>query len=144
MKLVPLRDFNGMLPGLPNLRVLAVDDNPAELALMEDCFLQYRPTVRFITATTASLALAEVMMLRDDERPHVAMVDINMPLFTGFELAEQLTRQDVPTILMSNYLNPDRIARAHASGAIAVLEKPSNISEYSTLAQQVLKTARLV
>jgi CheY-like chemotaxis protein len=144
MKLAPLPDLDGMLPGMPTLRVLVVDDNPAELALIEECFAPYKAKVHVITATTAQLALAELMMISDDERPQVAMVDINMPLISGFELAELLIGQDVPTILMSCQVDAERIERARAIGAIAVIDKPSNLEGYAAMAQQVLKSARLI
>jgi CheY-like chemotaxis protein len=125
-----------------SLRVLAVDDDPAEFALLEDGFAHCGAEVELLTATTAPLALAELALGGPEGRPHIALIDINMPLVSGFELAEELIRQDVPTILMSSQVDGERSARAQGLGAIGLFAKPTDAKGYVTFAAQVLNAVR--
>ena len=125
------------VPPVP-LRILVVDDNPAEFALLERGFASCGINFSLLTATTATLALAEIAMADPDELPHVAVVDINMPLVSGFDLAIHLVNQHLPTILVSVQVDIWRIERARAVGALHLLAKPAHADGYVVYAAQIL------
>lgn len=56
----------------------------------------------------------------------IAIVDINMPLFDGFSLMDEMTalRYDMPVILITGHTNPDSRTRAMNQGAVGFLQKP--------------------
>ena len=138
------RSGTSALPqGTETLRILAVDDDPAEFALIENGFARCGIVFELITATTASLALATIVMGGSAEIPHVALVDINMPLVSGFELAAQLGAQQVPTILMSTQVDARRASMAREIGALDLLAKPHDINGYSAFAARVLRIINL-
>jgi CheY-like chemotaxis protein len=120
------------------LRILVVDDNPAEFALLEKGFAGCQVEFSLLTATTATLALAEIAMADPTELPHVAVVDINMPLVSGFDLATHLVNQHLPTILVSVHVDIWRSERARAVGALTLLAKPAHADGYVCLAAQIL------
>ena len=132
----------GATPGNPPLRVLAVDDDPAEFALLEDGFASCGTTIDLLSATSAPMALAELMLMTHDGCPYLALIDVNMPLVSGFALATQLLREGVPTILMSNHVDAGRVAHAHALGALDLLTKPGDPLGYARLAADILHLVR--
>ena len=120
------------------LRILVVDDDPAEFTLVEQGFLSCGILFSLLTATTAPLALAEIGMAEREGFPQVALVDINMPLVSGFELAAHLIDQHVPTILMSTQVDIWRVERAREIGALRLLVKPSDLDGYGAFAATIL------
>jgi CheY-like chemotaxis protein len=125
------------IPPAP-LRILVVDDNPREFILLEQGFASCGISFSLLTATTAILALAEITMADRDELPHVAVVDINMPLVSGFDLATHLVNQHLPTILVSVQVDVWRSEHARAVGALNLLAKPTHADGYDVFAAQIL------
>ncbi len=132
----------GPKPGVSSLRILAVDDDPAEFALLEDGFARCGVGIELATATTAPLAIVELHLAGHEGRPHVALVDIGMPLVSGFELARQLVAEDIPTILMSSHVDGARAAMAREIGALDLLAKPVDGPGYGAFAARVLRMLR--
>ena len=131
----------GRWPGVLSLRILAVDDDPAEFPLLEDGFARCDAEVELVTATTAHMALAGLHMAGEDGRPHLALVDIGMPLINGFDLARQLIAEDIPTILMSSQIDASRATRARELGALDLLAKPVDGPGYGAFAARILRMA---
>lgn len=129
-------------PGMPLLRVLAVDDDPDEFALLEDGFANCGTSIELLSATSGPMALAELMLMGCNGRPHFALIDVNMPLVSGFELATHLVREGLPTILMSNQVDAGRVAHARSLGALDLLAKPVDALGYTTFAAHILRLLR--
>lgn len=66
------------------------------------------------------------MLSGQKERPQVALIDINMPLVSGFELSAQMSSEGIPIILMSVLINGERANHASALGALDLLAKPAD------------------
>ena len=102
--------------------VLLVDDEEALVRLGEETLarLGYEP-VGFTSARAALDALAA-----DPGRFDVLLSDEAMPGITGSELGRQARAlaPDLPIVLMSGYVTPALVERAHAIGAVEVLAKP--------------------
>ncbi len=120
------------------LRILAVDDDIHEFPLLEASFAACGVEVKLDTVTTGHIAIANLYMADEADLPHLALVDVGMPLISGFDLARQLIRRGIPTVLMSALVNPQRCAQAHALGALDLLEKPPNAAGYTRMAARVL------
>jgi response regulator NasT len=121
---------------------LVVDDNPAEFVLLEDAFALCGVMVNLLTATTAPMALAELDFASSERQPDLALVDINMPMVSGFELAAVLIEQGVPTILMSTQVDDGRATQALRMGALDLLAKPFNQGGYMIFAERVIRLLR--
>lgn len=134
----PALDISGTLSDDRVLRILAVDDDIQEFPLLEASFAACGVEVRLDTVTTGHLAIANLFMADVSELPHLAMVDVGMPLISGFDLARQLTMRGIPTVLMSALVTPQRLAQAHALGALDLLEKPPDAAGYARMAARVL------
>ena len=125
----------------PDLRILIVDDDPDEFPLLEAGFALHRCPVELQTVTIAHLALVEFVLSDDESRPHLALVDINMPAIDGFGLAGEFIHTGLPTILMSTHVDPERRARGAAIGVLELLEKPHHADGYAAFTLRVLQLA---
>jgi CheY-like chemotaxis protein len=68
------------VPQLTPASIMAVDDNPANLKLLEDMLRQHDYEVR--SFPRGRLALAAV----DREPPDLILLDINMPEMNGYQV----------------------------------------------------------
>jgi response regulator NasT len=59
-------------------------------------------------------------------RPDVAVIDVNMPDLDGISAAEAIrsVHPAAPIVLMSVYVNEERLRRVHALGKVAYVMKP--------------------
>lgn len=123
------------------LRLLVVDDDPDEFPLLAAGFAGRSCPVALQTITIAHLALVEFALSDDENRPHLALVDINMPAIDGFALAREFIGNGLPTILMSTQVDASRRAQAAGLGALDLMEKPYHADGYGTFAMRVLELA---
>ena len=64
-------------------------------------------------------------------RPHMVLLDINMPRMDGIELLEHLKRDDqlrcLPVIMLTSTDNQTEVDRCYCAGASGYVAKPVNI-----------------
>ena len=106
----------------PRPTVLIVDDYPDALDVW-DVFLQIEGFT-VLTASDGHTALE----LATTARPDLAVLDLELPGLTGYEVAEALRQHDatrhMPLIAATGHSQPDQIDRALAAGFDLVLVKP--------------------
>jgi len=106
---------------------MAVDDNPANLKLLEDMLLQYGYEVR--SFPLGRLALAGV----EQEPPDLILLDINMPEMNGYEVCEQLKANPrasgIPVIFLSALNALEDKVRGFQSGGVDYIPKPFQFEE---------------
>jgi len=71
---------------------------------------------------------AEALQICAHERPDLVLLDIRMPLMSGFELARLLNERMIPFIFLSAYSDEDMVKTAAEAGALGYLIKPIEIS----------------
>ena len=115
-----------------NSTVLYVEDNPANLQLMED-LLSHFPNVHMLSAHTGELGLE----LAQAHQPDLILMDINLPDMDGYEALKHLRdtkeTQNIPVLAISANAMPKDIERGLEAGFKEYLTKPLNI-------KSVLKT----
>ena len=104
-------------------RILIVDDIPQNLVAMSA--LLSRPGVQVLQARSGTEAL-EILLVEDVA---VALVDVQMPVMDGFELAELIrgagrTRHTPLIFLTASASDPGRTFRGYEAGAVDFLHKP--------------------
>jgi two-component system sensor histidine kinase/response regulator len=114
--------------GGPMHTVLYVEDNPANLKLVE-LILRRRPDLQLLSAPNATLGLE----LAAGHRPDLILLDINLPGMNGYEMLERLHADpalaDTPVIAVSaNALSRD-VAQGLEAGFLAYLTKPIRVRE---------------
>jgi len=110
------------------LLVLHIEDNPANLALVERVLAQ-RPELALMHATRGRQGLE--MALRD--RPALVLLDINLPDISGTEVLKELRddprTEHIPVIVISADAMPRQMQLLLSAGASAYLTKPIDIRD---------------
>ena len=101
------------------MKVLLVDDDPDLLAVTGFALQQ----AGFLVVTASDGPAALEVFRR--EQPDLAVLDINMPRMTGFELAQKLReRSRIPLVMLTARGEEEDVVRALALGADDYLTKP--------------------
>lgn len=116
--------------------VLAVDDSPETLLIVEHALRRHGYRVQTATSGEAALALLE-----QEGLPHLAVVDMHMPPgMNGFDFCEQLGRfSDVPVIMLTAVDEETTVVRAIRQYAEDYMIKPFNPGELAARVGRVLR-----
>jgi len=102
---------------IQNANILIVDDNPANLKLIEEVIDDRLPNLTMLSAHNAELGLE----LAEDRRPDVIILDINLPGMDGFAALQCLRHSerthDIPVIAgfyryLTKPIDPDEVQAA--------------------------------
>ncbi len=108
--------------------LLYVEDNPANLMLVEDLILR-RPDICLLSANDG---VRGVKMARES-RPDVILMDINLPGISGAEALQMLLQNPatahIPIIALSANASPRDIAKGLEAGFFRYLTKPIKVTE---------------
>ncbi len=107
--------------------VMIVDDNPANLKLLEDMLRQYGYEVRSFPRGRLALAAA------DQEPPDLILLDINMPEMNGYEVCERLKSSarvsGIPVIFLSALNAIEDKIKGFRLGGVDYISKPFQFEE---------------
>jgi len=105
--------------------VLYIEDNPANVALME--VIAKRVPARFLTTHNAELGIA----LGAAEHPDLIVMDINLPQMNGYEALAQLRQNPataaIPVMALTANAMPRDIERGLAAGFVRYQTKPFQV-----------------
>ncbi len=125
---VPDSAFGAAEPEAPDFTLLYVEDNPDNLALIEDVMAE-RPRVRLLAAARGGLGLE----LAERRQPTAILLDVHLPDMTGDVFLRRLRADprtwDIPVVALSADASPAQVARLRAAGAADYLTKPVNVSK---------------
>src|ERR1700730_15901357 len=127
----------------PQIRnqIMAVDDQPENLRLLEDMLRHRGYVVRSFPRGRLALAAAS------RNPPDLILLDINMPEMNGYEVCERLKADDqlkgVPVIFISALTEPLDKVKAFALGGVDYLTKPFQMEELHARVETHLKLRRL-
>jgi two-component system sensor histidine kinase/response regulator len=117
--------------------IMIVDDNPANLKLLEDMLLREGHEVR--SFPSGRLALAAAMK----NPPDLILLDINMPEMNGYEVCERLKSSrelsDIPVIFLSALNETEDKVQAFRTGAVDYVSKPFQFEEVHARVETHLK-----
>ena len=112
--------------------VLYVEDNPANMRLVKKII----SGLGGVTLLSAESAEAGLELLRR-ERPHLILMDINLPGMNGFEalgrMREDRETRGIPIIAVTASAMPDQIRRIMEAGFDDFLTKPINLQRFITV-----------
>jgi CheY-like chemotaxis protein len=115
--------------GAPQRTVLYVEDNPANLALVEQLMAR-RPDIRLLTAVTGPLGIE----LARASRPDMILMDINLPGMSGLDalkiLRDDLATAHIPIVALSANAMPRDIKKGLEAGFFYYLTKPIRVDEF--------------
>jgi two-component system sensor histidine kinase/response regulator len=125
---------------MPN-DIMIVDDNPANLKLLEDMLRQRGHEVCSFPRGRMALARAA------QHPPDLILLDINMPEMNGYEVCERLKSHgetaEIPVIFLSALGETEDKVKAFHVGAVDYISKPFQFDEVHARVETHLKLHRL-
>jgi PAS domain S-box-containing protein len=116
-------------PGTPLRTLLYVEDNPANLKLVEQLVAR-RPDMRLLTAVNGNIGVK----LARDKQPEVILMDINLPGISGIQalkiLSEDSATAHIPVLALSANALPRDIKKGLEAGFFRYLTKPIKVGEF--------------
>jgi CheY-like chemotaxis protein len=123
----------------PGIRVLYIEDNIANVKLMEQVFLrqtQYR--------LTSAMTPVEGLDIARSSLPDVILLDINMPGMDGYQVLEHLKASDetagIPVIAVTANAMAENISRGLEAGFHDYITKPIDINRLLSSLEAVLQS----
>ncbi len=118
--------------------LLYVEDNPANLMLVEDLIAR-RPDIHLLTARDGHSGVA----LARGAQPNLILMDINLPGISGIEalklLREDLMTAHIPVVALSANAIPRDIEKGLQAGFFRYLTKPIKVNEFMQTLDIALK-----
>jgi CheY-like chemotaxis protein len=123
--------------------VLIAEDSDLDFHLLEHALSETKSHIKAYRATDGPMILKYLKgegIYRDRLEhpfPHVIILDLKMPLMSGFEILEWL-RDDphyrtIPKIVLSTSTEPVDVQRAYELGANTYFRKPSRLPELQAI-----------
>ncbi|MBK5926222.1 phosphate regulon transcriptional regulator PhoB [Rhodobaculum claviforme] len=120
--------------------VLVVDDEPAQRAM-----LSYNIEAQGLRAITASDG-EEALVLADEQRPDVILLDWMLPRLSGIEVCRQLkartATREIPVIIVSARSEEEDRVRGLDTGADDYITKPYSVNELMARIKANLRRVR--
>ena len=120
-----------------DIKVLYIEDNPANIKLMQDIFSEFL-SYELITVNNAE----EGIELAKKHLPQLILMDINMQGMNGYQALEILKNNadtsSIAVIAISADAMPHQIEEGLAKGFVDYLPKPFNINDLINKLEQRL------
>ncbi|MDP9067243.1 MAG: PAS domain S-box protein [Actinomycetota bacterium] len=121
----------------PECVILYVEDNVSNLRLVER-IIGRAENLRVTSCTTGS----EAIDVAARERPHLVLLDLNLPDMPGHEVLHRLQLDpltaDIPVVVLSADATQGQIRRLLHSGARAYLTKPFDVVAFNEVIEDLL------
>ena len=118
----------GNTAAVSNAVIMMIDDEPINMEIVQ-AYLETAGYSNFITTSESSRA----MEIIKQELPDIILLDLVMPEVSGFEILEQLKRDDslvhIPVIVLTSSNDSETKLKALQYGATDFLAKPVDTSE---------------
>jgi len=137
-----LADTASSLDGVdgPRFLVVYIEDNPSNIAFMEDFMGDYE-RIELITAPTAEIGVELVRA----KRPNVVIMDLNLPGMGGLEATRNLREwpetKNIPVIGLSAAAMTRDVAKVSSAGFYRYLTKPVQVDELAQTLEELLGKA---
>lgn len=123
-----------------------VEDNPADVRLLKEAFSESQDSHELHTAADGAEALDFVYRRSDHAnkpRPDLILLDINLPKVDGYGVLDAVKGSPdlmrIPVIMLTSSDSRADVQKAYQHRANAYLQKPSDLSDYFHVVQEVTK-----
>jgi len=127
-----------------SIEILIVEDNTADLMIMQEALLETRFPANVHTTPNGEEAmkfLRRVGGFADAPRPHLILLDLNMPRKNGYEVLQEIKSDRllmrIPVIILTTSQTEDDISRAYGAHANCYIRKPVDFSAFCDVMQQI-------
>lgn len=119
--------------------VLLADDDFDDLELVKEAF--YKSGFQGSIATALNGQLLMDQLHHSAERPDLILLDLNMPLKSGFEALKEIKQdpllKSIPVMILTASSRKEDELKCFELGCISFWRKPVTMDEYNTLANGV-------
>ncbi|WP_416897334.1 MAG: response regulator [Minwuia sp.] len=127
--------------------ILMVDDDPDDIFLTRRAFQEGR-LIKDFHAVGNGREMLDYLHNRGaysdsgaNPRPHIILLDINMPMMNGFEALDQVRRDpdlaDIPIVMLTTSRDQVDVSRCYAMGANSFISKPMTPSAMRDLVRTI-------
>ncbi len=124
----------------PMFEILLVDDNPAEVLLMQEALSSTRLTNRLHAVhdgVEAMNFLRRAGEFKDAPRPGLILLDLNMPRKGGLQTLSEIKAdpdlRSIPTVILTSSQADGDVARAYAHQANGFVVKPVDLDDFTAV-----------
>lgn len=117
--------------------ILLVEDNEGDILLTLDAFEESKFKTQVSVARNGQEALDFLYKkgeFSNAQKPDLILLDINIPIFDGIEVLEEIKQHDslkkIPVIMLTTSSNQKDIDRAYMNNCNSYIKKPLEIEEF--------------
>ena len=119
------------------VKILLVEDNPGDVALVKMAFEEARTHNQILVAADGEEALDVLLCIVGDPAarlPDLILLDLNLPKKSGREVLREVKGDPVlkriPVIMLSGSQSRDDVASTYDLGAAAYIVKPMGLDDF--------------
>jgi CheY-like chemotaxis protein len=127
----------------PPIRILLVEDNPADVRLTIEALKEARVPNVLQVARDGAEALSLLHRADGDPapRPDLILLDLNLPRRDGREVLEDIKGDDtlrhIPAVILTTSRAEQDIARCYRLGANAFVTKPVDLDQFFAVVRSI-------
>jgi len=128
---------------MTDLRIVLVDDSPAERELASEAFAEFAPDLELTTLSCRAELFAH---LDKDNLPHLVLLDLHLGPDMGNDIARQMQQHaahTVPLVILTTTDDDLERSRCLAAGAVDFWVKPLHFTDYPQLLDRARELADL-
>jgi CheY-like chemotaxis protein len=116
-----------------NIRILLVEDNPGDVALVERALRTWDTPANLLVAGSGELAIDHLRRARP--LPSLALLDLNLPGLGGYEVLARIKLdpelRSLPVIVLSGSTDPAEAQRSYRAFADAFIRKTDDFKRFA-------------
>ncbi|GAA0917614.1 response regulator [Virgisporangium aurantiacum] len=133
-----------MTAAIPLLKVLVVEDDPGDVALVESAFAEHSiiSDLHHVADGVDALAfLRHEGVFADVPRPDLILLDLNMPRVDGRQVLTIIKNDEalrsIPTIVFTTSASDSDVLSSYDAQANAYVTKPINLDDYERVVIEI-------
>jgi chemotaxis family two-component system response regulator Rcp1 len=124
-------------------KILIIDDNPADSKMLRAALARRDSAIETEVLEDGEQAVEYFSMkMRPESAPDLILLDLNLPLLSGFEVLEFIKSEPglkkLPVVVLSGSSNPYEIERCYAAGANSYISKPVGLQQVFDMAEHLI------
>ncbi len=130
-----------MLVENSTVRLLIVEDNPADILFLRRALLEHGLTADIAVAEDGDRAVEYLERCTPEQRPHLVVIDVNLPKRDGIEVLRKCRFTpglvETRTLIFTSSDDPGDHNRAEMMGADAYLQKPREFGGFAQIVSAI-------
>jgi len=121
-------------------RIFLAEDNPADVYLIERALREHGVDFQLDVASDGRQAMSFLRTgadSRDESRPDLIVLDLNLPYYSGSEILQWIRATDtlssIPVVVLTSSDSPRDRLTAMESGAGSYIRKPSRLEDFMAI-----------